>query len=308
MVSHAVARLAEANRLPATAHARHGPGLQMLGTSGTVTTLAAVHLGLRRYDRRKVDGISLPFTVIQSVSRRCASSTMPAAAHPCIGHDRADLVVAGCAILDAVHRCWPVERLRVADRGLREGILNALLGHPGPGPAGCRPSHDRRSPAQDAAADRARPQHLLGNGCAASSTTRSSTRPASRGGAHARCSSSSELDERFELLKGGRVIDLGAAPGSWTQYAVKRGCAVVAVDLLPIAPVAGAILLEGDFLDPVIQEQLRLRLDGPADLVLSDMAAPATGRRAIDRLRAEGLGESVLEFAGEALAPGGAAC
>ena len=102
------------------------------------------------------------------------------------------------------------------------------------------------------------------------------------------------------------MIDLGAAPGSWTQYAVKRGCRVVAVDLLPVAPVAGAILLEGDFLDPDVQAQLRQRLDGPADLVLSDMAAAATGRRAIDRLRAEALGESVLEFAGEALAPGGA--
>lgn len=116
-----------------------------------------------------------------------------------------------------------------------------------------------------------------------------------------------ELDERFELLKrGARVIDLGAAPGSWTQYAVQRGCRVVAVDLLPIQPVAGAILLEGDFLDPMIQAELRQQLDGPADIVLSDMAAPATGRRAIDRLRAEGLGETVLEFAGEALAPGGA--
>ena len=130
MVSHAVERLALANRLPATAHAHHGPGLQMLGTSGTVTTLAAVHLGLRRYDRRKVDGISLPFTVIQSVSRMLRElDDAGRAAHPCIGHDRADLVVAGCAILDAVHRCWPVERLRVADRGMREGILNALLGH-----------------------------------------------------------------------------------------------------------------------------------------------------------------------------------
>jgi 23S rRNA (uridine2552-2'-O)-methyltransferase len=115
-----------------------------------------------------------------------------------------------------------------------------------------------------------------------------------------------ELDERFELLqRGRRVIDLGAAPGSWTQYAVKRGCRVVAVDLLPVQPVAGAILLEGDFLDPSIQAQLRRRLEGPADIVLSDMAAPTTGRRAIDRLRAEGLGESVLEFAGDALAPGG---
>jgi len=101
----------------------------MLGTSGTVTTLAAVHLGLRRYDRRKVDGLSLPFEVIQSVSRMLRGlDDAGRAAHPCIGLDRADLVVAGCAILDAVHRFWPVERLRVADRGLREGILNALMG------------------------------------------------------------------------------------------------------------------------------------------------------------------------------------
>lgn len=130
MVAHAVERLAEANRLPVSAQAHDGPGLQMLGTSGTVTTLAAVHLGLRRYDRRKVDGISLPFAVIQSVSRMLRElDDTGRAAHPCIGHDRADLVVAGCAILEAVHRCWPVERLQVADRGLREGILNALLGH-----------------------------------------------------------------------------------------------------------------------------------------------------------------------------------
>ena len=130
MVSHSVDRLAEANRLPASAHGHNGPGLQMLGTSGTVTTLAAVHLGLRRYDRRKVDGISLPFSVIHSVSRMLRELDDAArAAHPCIGHDRADLVVAGCAILEAVHRCWPVEHLQVADRGLREGILNALLGH-----------------------------------------------------------------------------------------------------------------------------------------------------------------------------------
>ena len=130
MVTHAVDRLAEVNRLPASARVDRGPGLQMLGTSGTVTTLAAVHLGLRRYDRRKVDGMSLPFSVIHSVSRRLRDlDDAGRAAHPCIGQDRADLVVAGCAILEAVHRLWPVERLQVADRGLREGILNALLGH-----------------------------------------------------------------------------------------------------------------------------------------------------------------------------------
>ena len=115
-----------------------------------------------------------------------------------------------------------------------------------------------------------------------------------------------ELDERFALLaRGTRVIDLGAAPGSWTQYAVKRGCRVVGVDLLAMDPVAGADLIQGDFLDPAIQAELRARLGGPADLVLSDMAASTTGRRGVDRLRAEALGESVLEFAGEALAVGG---
>ncbi|MFO1049098.1 MAG: Ppx/GppA phosphatase family protein [Geminicoccaceae bacterium] len=130
MVAHAAEQLAAAGRLPGSLHGHDRPGLQMLGTSGTVTTLAAVHLGLRRYDRRKVDGMSLPFSVIHSVSRMLRElDEAGRAAHPCIGRDRADLVVAGCAILEAVHRCWPVERLRVADRGLREGILNALLGH-----------------------------------------------------------------------------------------------------------------------------------------------------------------------------------
>ena len=106
-----------------------GPGVQMLGTSGTVTTLAAVHLGLRRYDRRKVDGLSLPFTAIQTVSAQLrALDNTERAAHPCIGNGRADLVVAGCAILDAVHELWPVEHLRVADRGVREGILASLSG------------------------------------------------------------------------------------------------------------------------------------------------------------------------------------
>jgi 23S rRNA (uridine2552-2'-O)-methyltransferase len=116
-----------------------------------------------------------------------------------------------------------------------------------------------------------------------------------------------ELDERFGLLRrGARVLDLGAAPGSWTQYAVKRGCRVVAVDLQPVAPIGGTEIIEGDFLEPAVQERLRELLDGPADVLLSDMAAAATGQRAVDRLRAEGLGETVLDFAGEVLAPGGA--
>jgi len=103
--------------------------VEMLGTSGTVTTLAALHIGLRRYDRRKVDGLVLPFAAIRAVAAQLrALDNATRAAHPCIGQGRADLVVAGCAILDAVHRIWPVERLTVADRGLREGILAKLMG------------------------------------------------------------------------------------------------------------------------------------------------------------------------------------
>jgi exopolyphosphatase/guanosine-5'-triphosphate,3'-diphosphate pyrophosphatase len=105
------------------------PVLQMLGTSGTVTTLAAVHLGLRRYDRRRVDGMVLSYQAIFEVAERLKRlDNRGRAAHPCIGQGRADLVVAGCAILEAIHESWPVSRMRVADRGVREGILNGLMG------------------------------------------------------------------------------------------------------------------------------------------------------------------------------------
>lgn len=116
-----------------------------------------------------------------------------------------------------------------------------------------------------------------------------------------------ELDERFSLIRrNARVVDLGAAPGSWSQYAVKRGAQVVAVDLLELEPLAGVVALQGDFLAAETQARIRDLLGGAADLVLSDMAAAATGQRAVDRLRAEALGEAVLDFAAEVVAPGGA--
>ena len=121
--------LAKKRRSGAVPPRLNGARVQMLGTSGTVTTLAALHLGLERYDRRKVDGIRMPFSAISEVTsnlRRLDDERR--AAHPCIGIGRADLVVAGCAILDAVHTSWPVGSLRVADRGVREGILNSLMG------------------------------------------------------------------------------------------------------------------------------------------------------------------------------------
>lgn len=101
---------------------------QMLGTSGTVTTLGALHLGLERYDRAQIDGLNLNFADIAAVSRMLGRmSSDDRAAHPCIGPERADLVVAGCAILDAVCRLWPLGRLKVADRGVREGVLLGMM-------------------------------------------------------------------------------------------------------------------------------------------------------------------------------------
>lgn len=101
---------------------------QMIGTSGTVTTLGGMHLGLPRYDRTVVDGITLDFEALSSQSQAlCRMSLQQRAAEPCIGWQRADLVLGGCAILEAMCRLWPVGQLRVADRGLREGMLMDML-------------------------------------------------------------------------------------------------------------------------------------------------------------------------------------
>jgi exopolyphosphatase/guanosine-5'-triphosphate,3'-diphosphate pyrophosphatase len=104
------------------------PDLRLLGTSGTVTTLASVHLDLPQYDRKAVDGLIVPADSMREISARL--STMSPAERrqlPCIGHERADLVVAGCAILEAILDIWPAERLGVADRGIREGILRSMM-------------------------------------------------------------------------------------------------------------------------------------------------------------------------------------
>jgi 23S rRNA (uridine2552-2'-O)-methyltransferase len=118
----------------------------------------------------------------------------------------------------------------------------------------------------------------------------------------------SELDDRFHLIRrGARVVDLGAAPGGWTQVAVRGGAArVVAVDLLPMDPVPGSEMLLGDFTEPAIQERLIEMLGSKADLVLSDMAPNTTGHTATDHLRIMALAEEALEFAVEVLVEGGA--
>lgn len=105
-----------------------GSPVHFLGTSGTVTTVAGIQLGLPRYDRNKVDGCWLKVADVNRVTYDLLGRTYEQrVAEPCIGHDRADLVLAGCAILEAIIRAWPCERLRVADRGLREGILSSLM-------------------------------------------------------------------------------------------------------------------------------------------------------------------------------------
>jgi exopolyphosphatase / guanosine-5'-triphosphate,3'-diphosphate pyrophosphatase len=124
-VKHAFRRFAEL--LPP----REG-NIRLLGTSGTVTTLASVHLALPSYDRRAVDGLMMPVDSMRAVNRMLSRMSFAERAElPCIGAERADLVVAGCAILEAIMDIWPAQTLGVADRGIREGILRSLMAKDG---------------------------------------------------------------------------------------------------------------------------------------------------------------------------------
>ena len=124
-VRHAFRRFAEL--LPSERE-----NIRLLGTSGTVTTLASVHLALPCYDRRAVDGLLVPADSMREVNRALSTMSLDERAQlPCIGGERADLVVAGCAILEAIMDMWPAKTLGVADRGIREGILRALMARDG---------------------------------------------------------------------------------------------------------------------------------------------------------------------------------
>jgi exopolyphosphatase/guanosine-5'-triphosphate,3'-diphosphate pyrophosphatase len=102
--------------------------VHLIGTSGTVTTLAGLHLGLERYERQKVDGLWMSAGEVDVTIAALLGMTFERrVSHPCIGRDRADLVLPGCAIFEAIRREWPTSRVRVADRGLREGILISLM-------------------------------------------------------------------------------------------------------------------------------------------------------------------------------------
>jgi len=117
-----------------------------------------------------------------------------------------------------------------------------------------------------------------------------------------------ELDERYHLIrKGALVLDLGAAPGGWTQVALKHGAArVVGIDLLPVEAIPGATLIQGDIMDPAREQELLALLGGKPDLVLSDMAPNTTGHTGTDHIRIMALAELTLEIAETILAEGGA--
>ncbi len=131
-----LARYAEMKRLVSESFAgfaeridhKRTPNLRLLGTSGTVTTLASLHLDLPQYDRRAVDGLIVPANSMREISQRLSTMSPDERRQlPCIGNERADLVVAGCAILEAILDIWPAPRLGVADRGIREGILRSMM-------------------------------------------------------------------------------------------------------------------------------------------------------------------------------------
>lgn len=110
------------------AKATTAPDIRLLGTSGTVTTLASLHLELPHYDRKAVDGLIVPSHSMREISTRLSAMSQDERSElPCIGQDRADLVVAGCAILESILDLWPAQRLGVADRGIREGILRSMM-------------------------------------------------------------------------------------------------------------------------------------------------------------------------------------
>jgi len=116
-----------------------------------------------------------------------------------------------------------------------------------------------------------------------------------------------ELDAKFHILKkDARVLDLGAAPGGWSQVAAARGAKVIAADILEMEPIAGVEILQADLTDPQTPARLKQALGGAADLVLSDMAAPTTGHRSTDHLRTTALLEAALDVAEDVLKPGGA--
>ena len=302
-------------------------GFQMIGTSGTVTTVGAAHLGLRRYDRRKVDGMHLSVPAIDAVIKRFLRlGPVGRRSDIGLGRDRSELIMSGAAILQTLLRIWPTE----LDAGGRP--------RPARGHAVCDDERARRIRPRDAARVSERDPPGSGRGRrdlrvrvkTARGRKLASTRWLERqlndpyvararaAGYRSRAAYKlAEIDDKLGfLVPGARVLDLGAAPGGWTQVAVERVNAggalrgrlkgrVIGLDLLAVDPIAGAELHQLDFLAEGAEAQVRAWLGGRVDAVISDMAPAATGHASTDHLRIMALCEAAAELAMAVLEPGG---
>ena len=265
--------------------------MQFVGTSGTITTLAAVHLDLRRYDRRRIDGLVLDRNSISRVSGQLRGMTDAArAAHPCIGqgsgrprrgrlrdfggraaHVAGDRVARCRSRSPRGHPAWPDGTYA------RGGLVRTRLAT---GAAARRWSTggQRRHAGLILGRRRGRTKAgAPGCGSAARVGAPGSTRwlksrhlndpyvqSARQAGYRARAAFKLlEIDRRFGVLEpGGTVVDLGSAPGSWAQVAAARGCRVIGLDRLEVAPIPGATLLQGDVFDPETSARLRAAAGG----------------------------------------------
>ncbi|GBD41086.1 Ribosomal RNA large subunit methyltransferase E [bacterium HR39] len=287
------------------------PRAVLIGTSGTATVLAALTLGLHELSREAVDGARMDMEAVRATIRSVLAMSLDARRqHPVIGPGRADVLPAGAAILEAVAEHLGCGTFVAADRGPLDGLVRRLCGAALPPVAFRGASHgtDRDEMAKTV-------KKSAGRGRLSASSRRwlerqardPFVRRAKAEGYRARSVYKlEEMDRRFGLLRPGmRVLDIGAAPGSWSQYAARRGCRVVAVDLLEIEPISGVEIVRGDVRDPAVQAELRARLGGPAQVVLSDLAPNTSGDKVSDRLRSEAACEEILAFVPEVLAAGG---
>ena len=298
-------------------------GVHMLGTSGTVTTIAGVHLDLKRYDRNRVDGCWMGEQRDQRGDRPATGHELRAARRQSLHRRRARRL--GARRLRHPGRYPP--RLPLSAPARRRPRVARR--HAGADDARRRRMGWRQS-GGDVVTARGKQPNKSGPPRALKVRVKSKRRSlssklwlerqlndpyvarAKREGLRSRAAFKLiEIDDKARILKkGARVIDLGAAPGGWSQVAAKRVGApragrVVAIDLLPMEPIAGVDFAVIDFLDAAAPDKLKAMLGGPADVVLSDMAANATGHAKTDHLKIMALVEAAADFAREVLAPGG---
>ena len=287
-----------------------------------MTTIAGVHLNLPRYDRRAVDGLWLGQAEVDAaIARLRAMSYAERAANACIGHERADLVLAGCAILEAIRSHFPAERLQHRRPGSARGHLEPydarrwgrsaparalVMTGGGSGREGGRALKTR--------VKTARKRSLASTLWLERQLNDPYVAQARREGYRSRAAYKlMEIDDKHKLFKPGqRIVDLGAAPGGWSQVAAAKTAAregkgrVIAIDLLPMDPIEGVEFRRMDFHDPLTRRAFCANGSAASPTASCPTWRPTPpGHRKTDHLRIVGLVELAADFAGEVLAPGG---